>query len=112
MTTANSRRSGDKVSLSRNRRLRQPGYRETPDVVEAVCRLVRAVGKRVAEEDDDGLRQLERLDAELEVAWSTAIAGLRRTGYSDREIGEALGVSKQAVAQRWPRQTHTEGTAA
>lgn len=77
-------------------------YRETADVVEGVCRLIRSVGRRVAEEDADGLEQLQRLDEAMAQAWATAIAGLRRN-YSDREIGAALGVTRQAVEQRWPR---------
>jgi hypothetical protein len=71
--------------------------------------MVRSVGKRVAEEDTDGVAQLKALDEAMATAWETAIAGLRRN-YSDREIGRALGVSHQAVQQRWPRSRPTEET--
>ena len=77
-------------------------YRETPDVVDAVCRLVRSVGKRVAGEDTDGIEQLSLVEAALSDAWTVAVAGLRRN-YSDRAIGDALGITRQAVEQRWPR---------
>jgi hypothetical protein len=86
-------------------------YRETPDVADAVGRLIRTVGRRVADQDPEDLVHLQALDAQLEKAWALAIAGIRQTGFSDSEtgfsdseIGAALGVSKQAVAQRWPRE--------
>lgn len=88
--------STDKAALSTKT------HRETDEVVDAVCRLIKSVGKRVAQEDTDALEQLLRLDAAGEEAWKTAIAGLRRT-FSDTQIGNALGVKKQAVQQRWPR---------
>jgi hypothetical protein len=30
-------------------------------------------------------------------------AGWRRSGFSDTEIGRELGMTRQAVQQRWPR---------
>lgn len=91
------RRPGDNRGLSAAK-----PYRETPSVVEAVCRLIRAVGRRVAGEDTDGLRLLTALDEALQAAWQDAIAGQRRT-YTDGEIGRAIGTTKQAVSKRWPR---------
>ena len=79
------------------------GYRETPEVVDAVVRLIRAVGKRIAEEDPEALELLRRLEAEVSDAWWVAVAGQRRAGFSDRDIAEALGVTRPAVTQRWPR---------
>lgn len=32
-----------------------------------------------------------------------AVAGWRDCGFSDSQIGRELGVTKQAVQQRWPR---------
>jgi hypothetical protein len=81
----------------------QRAYRETPDVVKATARLIRAVGKRVAVEDTIELRYLLRLDTALEEAWLIAVTGLRRSGYTDRQIGIVLGTTKQAVQKRWPR---------
>ena len=79
------------------------GYRETPEVVDAVVRLIRAVGKRIAEEDPEALTLLRRLEYEVDTAWWTAVAGQRRAGFSDRDIAEALGVTRPAVTQRWSR---------
>ena len=77
--------------------------RETREVRKAVSRLIRAIGRRVAAEDPEDLRELVTLEQDLAVAWATAIEGQRTTGFSDTQIGVVLGVSKQAVAQRWPR---------
>jgi hypothetical protein len=90
--------TGDKGALSARRR-----YRETAEVVGATRRLMKVIGKRIATEDPDDLRHLVQLEQELRQAWGIAIAGIRASGFTDSEIGEALGTSKQAVQQRWPR---------
>lgn len=40
---------------------------------------------------------------------SLAVAGARAQGYSDGHISKALGVTRQAVSQRFPRQDHLAG---
>ena len=99
---AQARPPGERVPADR-RSLSAKAPRETDDVARATARLIEAVGKRVAREDPERLAELQRLDRALAKAWSTAIAGLRRTGYSDTDIGRQLGVKKQSVAERWPR---------
>jgi hypothetical protein len=94
-----SPRPADKLPLSRERRT----YRETPDVAKATGRLILSLGKRVGTEDPPDLQILLELEAKLARAWESAIAGLRHTGYSDGQIGDELGTTKQAVQQRWPR---------
>lgn len=94
-------RSADKAPLSPSRR--DKPYRETPDVADAVCRLIRSIGKRLATEDPEQLAHLIAMDAALKTAWTTAIAGIRSSGATDSDIGAELGVTKQAVAQRFPR---------
>jgi hypothetical protein len=37
------------------------------------------------------------------------IAGMRRSGYTDRDTAQALGVSRQAIQQRWPRRDEDSG---
>lgn len=96
---------------SGNRRLptkRHGGYRETPDVTAAISRLIRSVGKRLAGEDPVDLAHLQQLEDELTAAWATAVAGLRKTGYSDRDIGAQLGCTRQNVEKRWPRDREVE----
>ena len=91
---------GDKAPLSRKS---GSAHREDSDVVAGIQRQIRAVGRRLAEADPDELELLRRLEGELALAWRVAVAGLRRSGYSDAAIGEVLGTTKQAVQQRWPR---------
>lgn len=100
MSSAAQDRFGGKAPLPKKRR---ESYRETPDVAAAVARLILSVGRRVATEDPESLAELVKLEQKLRQAWSTAVAGLRRSGATDREIGAALGVTRQAVEQRWPR---------
>lgn len=80
-------------------------YRETFEVADATERLIRSVGRRVAREDPIDLSNLQRLDAACEQAWRDAVDGLRSLHYTDAQIGAAIGpgVTKQAVAARWPR---------
>lgn len=65
--------------------------------------MIRSVGKRVALEDPENLASLTVLEEALREAWALAIAGLRETGWSDPAIGRQLGMTRQAVEQRWPR---------
>ena len=78
-------------------------FRETPDIADATSRLVRAIGRRVGQEDATSLESLVIVERALGDAWRDAVTELRRAGTSDREIGEALGVTQQAVNKRWPR---------
>lgn len=87
-----------KVALPPKRR-----YRETPDVTEATGRLIRAIGQRVATEDPEDLALIVQLEQEVRQAFAVAVNGIRASGFTDREIGAALGTTRQAVEQRWPR---------
>lgn len=92
-----------KAGLPVKRRQQRPAYRETPDVAEAVERLILAVARRVATEDPEDLVHLRRLEEAVARGWRIAIDGQRHT-FSDREIADALGVTRPAVTQRWPRE--------
>lgn len=89
--------------LTPKRRTPRHGYRETATVAEGARRFVRAIGKRVADGDPEDLAELLRLQHQLDQAFATAVDGLRARGRSDAEIGRVLGVTRQAVGQRWPR---------
>lgn len=79
-------------------------HRADAEMAAGLIRLVRALGRRLAEDDPpNGVPLLRALDRELDVAWERAVAGWRASGFTDREIGEALGVTKQAVVQRFRR---------
>jgi hypothetical protein len=89
------------LSAKRARRAKQP--RSDEDIVDAVLRMVRAIGRRAATADPDHARLLRLVDEELAEAWRRAVAGWRADGFSDAQIGREIGVTKQAVQQRFPR---------
>lgn len=86
--------------------------RDTSDVAGGARRMIRALGERVAEEDPADLRLLLRLRVELDRAMAVAVDGLRAGGHTDGDIGEVLGMSRQAVQQRWPRTVRRIGAGA
>jgi hypothetical protein len=67
-------------------------------------RIIRAHGRRVATGDVEALRDLVALSAVIDDAIGDAVIGLRAFGYSWSEIGQRLGISKQAAQQRWGSQ--------
>jgi hypothetical protein len=71
--------------------------------VAGVARLIAAVGRRAATADPDAARWLLLLQGALGSSFDRAVAGWRENGFSDTQIGRELGVTKQAVQQRWPR---------
>jgi hypothetical protein len=77
--------------------------RSDEDLAEGIARLIRALGKRCAAGDPDSAGLLSYLQAELDDALALSVAGWRRLQFSDSQIGAELGVTKQAVQQRWPR---------
>jgi DNA-directed RNA polymerase specialized sigma24 family protein len=64
-------------------------------------RIIRAHGRRVATGDVEALRDLVALSSVIDDAIGEAVIGLRAFGYSWSEIGQRLGISKQAAQQRW-----------
>ncbi len=93
---------GGKTALPLKRRQPRLTYRETPDVVDGVVRLIASIGERVATEDPEDLAHIRRLEEAVAQAWRTAVDGQRHT-FSDREIADVLGVTRPAVTMRWPR---------
>lgn len=96
-------------ALTRKRATSGPTHRDSDDLAAGIARQLRALAKRLAEQDADSLALVRDLQRELDAVWGVAVAGMRRSGHTDREIGLALGVSKQAVHQRWPRQPDPKG---
>jgi hypothetical protein len=67
-----------------------------------VVRLIRKMGVR-ASADLEALRWLAGAAEHARAALAVAVDGCRARGYSDGEIGAALGISRQAVGQRFGR---------
>lgn len=86
----------------RRRRDRPP--RETPEVIRDLSRFVRAMGRRVGNDGDHyDLPLIRDLHQSVAEAMEIAVNGLRERDTSDGQIAEALGISRQAVGQHWPR---------
>jgi hypothetical protein len=67
-----------------------------------VGRMVRAAGKRAAE-DVDALPFLLDLQKQVEAATVTAIEGLKADGYSWADIADRVGMTRQGAAQLYKR---------
>src|SRR6266542_3323977 len=74
---------------------------ENDDYAAFARRVVAAHGRRIAAGDVERLRDLVALAEEVDRATDTAVAGLRRVGYSWTEIANRLGITRQAAQQRW-----------
>ena len=64
-------------------------------------RILRAYARRIATGDIDALVLMTSLSADIDTAIRQAVTGLRAFGYSWAEIGNRLGVTRQAAQQRW-----------
>ena len=80
---------------------RNPSRVENDDYAAFARRIVAAHGRRIAAGDVERLRDLVALAEEVDRATDTAVAGLRRVGYSWTEIATRLGITRQAAQQRW-----------
>ena len=74
---------------------------ENDDYAAFARRIITAHGRRLAAGDVERLNGLVTLADELNRATATAVAGLRRVGYSWTDIANRLGITRQAAQQRW-----------
>ena len=74
---------------------------ENDDYAAFTHRIITAHGRRIARGDIDGLTALAEITTSLDAALSTAVRGLRATGYSWADIATRLGITRQAAQQRW-----------
>jgi hypothetical protein len=89
------------VNASLTVRRRSRAVVENDDYAAFARRVIRAHGRRVAAGDPDALASLVALAREVDAATGDAVTGLRVAGYSWGDIATRLGVSRQAVQQRW-----------
>jgi DNA-directed RNA polymerase specialized sigma24 family protein len=68
----------------------------------AAERFILATGRDVATDDPYALERLAGLQAALDVAYRTAVDGLRASGFTDGDIAAELGCSRVTVIRRWP----------
>jgi hypothetical protein len=75
---------------------------ENETYARSVVRQIRSMGRR-ASADLDALAWLAGAADHARAALAMAVDGCRAQGYSDGEIGAALGITRQAVGQRFGR---------
>jgi hypothetical protein len=68
-----------------------------------VQRMIRAMGKRVASADAEDLTMLLELRQRTDDALLEAVRGLRASGHTWEQIGEASGTTRQAALMRWAK---------
>jgi DNA invertase Pin-like site-specific DNA recombinase len=79
-------------------------YRETGEFMGMIRRGIRALTRRVGDGGDiEQLPAMLQLQRDLDEAISTAVAGLRRDGYSWAEIADRVGITRQSAHERWNR---------
>src|SRR5690242_3495638 len=64
-------------------------------------RVLAAYARRVAAGDVEALTLMLGLSEQVDTAIAQAVTGLRGVGYSWAEIGNRLGITRQAAQQRW-----------
>ena len=74
---------------------------ENDDYAAFTRRIIAAHGRRIARGDIEGLSTLAALATDIDHAFQEAITGLRAAGFSWADIGDRLGISRQAAQQRW-----------
>ena len=74
---------------------------ENDEYAAFVGRVLRAYARRVAAGDVEALTLMLGVSADIDDAIAQAVTGLRGFGYSWAEIGNRLGITRQAAQQRW-----------
>jgi hypothetical protein len=74
---------------------------ENDEYAAFIRRILRAYARRVASGDVEALRDMVGLSSLLDDTITQAVIGLRSHGYSWAEIGDRLGITRQAAQQRW-----------
>lgn len=83
---------------------RKTGPVENADYFQMVGRMVRGMGKRGANGDYTDLTEMAKVQQMMTDALQTAVDGMReQQGYSWADIGEGLGITRQAAQQRFGR---------
>jgi hypothetical protein len=94
---------------------RKTGPVENADYFQMVGRMVRGMGKRGANGDYTDLTEMAKVQQMMTDAMQAAVDGMReQQGYSWADIGEGLGITRQAAQQRFGRKataTTEEATA-
>jgi DNA-binding NarL/FixJ family response regulator len=67
-----------------------------------ICRMIAALGQDPTEWEPMDLEKLSLMEEMIAKVREKAVIGMRESGVTDKQIGEALGITQQAVSKRWP----------
>jgi hypothetical protein len=90
---------------------RRHGWYDEQDYVRRNLAVVRSQGNRAAGGSLEALAALGQLRRHADTWIMWGVDGCRSGGYSDEEIGQALGVTRQAVGQHFGRKGTFTGEA-
>jgi len=90
-------------SMSRTRATRAI---DTNAYLRMTARIVSGAGRRVADADPEELAQLLQLRDAVDQAVLQAVSGLRQSGATWQDIGDAIGVTRQAAIMRWAKRVN------
>jgi hypothetical protein len=89
-----------KPAPTRSKRRRRTDHDE---YLQMMARIVRAAGSHVGKADPDQLVLLAAVAADVDALMVRTVAGVRESGFRWQSIADVLGVSRQAVQQRFGR---------
>jgi hypothetical protein len=81
------------------------------DRLGGVQRFIKVLADDPTEWEPGHLLALARIDGLIDYVRSEAVKGMRESGITDKQIGEALGITQQAVSKRWPGRGRYVGVA-
>jgi hypothetical protein len=82
---------------------------ETPEYADMLARMIRAYARRVGDADPVDLERMVEVRALFDEAIGEAVDGLRAADFSWREVGEALGTTRQAAQITYGRRRREAG---
>lgn len=82
---------------------------ETPEMAAGAVRVVRALGKRAAD-DVDALPELAKLQTVVREELARAAAGAVAAGWSWADVGRVLGITRQVAHKRFSAALDGQGT--
>lgn len=74
---------------------------ESPELGDAILRMLLALVRRAGEGDDQALEQLHRIDTEADRLLTEGARAAYAKGYSWADIGRLLGTTRQSAWERF-----------
>lgn len=82
--------------------------REIPEITSAICRQIRALGKRIGDADPVDLTEFHLVTVSADTALRAAVDAQREAGFSWQQIADGLGITRQTAWARFSPTTETD----